>query len=238
MTEAEWNTCADPRLLLDFLQDRASDRKLRLFLCACCHRLGHLLDVRGRAAVTVAEDYADGRAADGELEVAYEGMYQALDPAFSAWIARGYRAAGAARYWATCLAYSVTVSVVSAGAAEHAAYAVSADGMPADTALEMVPGYDGPAGRAEGAAQCRLLRDLFAPFAAPRVEPAWLAGCGGAVPGLARGIYEERAFERMPILADALEEAGCDHEGLLAHCRSGEGHVRGCWALDLLLGQS
>jgi hypothetical protein len=107
MTESEWNACADPRVLLEFLQGRASDRKVRLLLCACCRRrVWHLLDVRARAAVTVAEDYADGLATDRELDVAYEGMYQEFAAAYDAWVASGYRPGGAARYSATYLAFS------------------------------------------------------------------------------------------------------------------------------------
>jgi hypothetical protein len=55
--------------------------------------------------------------------------------------------------------------------------------------------------------------------------------------GLARGIYEERAFDRMPLLADALMDAGCDDEQVLSHCRSEGPHVRGCWVVDLVLGK-
>jgi hypothetical protein len=55
---------------------------------------------------------------------------------------------------------------------------------------------------------------------------------------LANGIYAERAFDRMPILADALQDAGCDSEALLSHLRDADAtHVRGCWALDLVLGK-
>jgi hypothetical protein len=70
---------------------------------------------------------------------------------------------------------------------------------------------------------------------APR--PEWLAWNGGTVPALARAIYAERAFDRLPILADALEEAGCTDAALLAHCRGPGPHVRGCWAIDLILGR-
>ena len=52
---------------------------------------------------------------------------------------------------------------------------------------------------------------------------------------IAQAIYDSRSFKRMPILADALEDAGCTDAGLMAHCRGGGEHTRGCWALDLLL---
>ena len=58
------------------------------------------------------------------------------------------------------------------------------------------------------------------------------------MPKLAQAIYDARAFDRMPQLADALEAAGCDNRDILDHCRSGGEHVRGCWVVDLLLGKS
>jgi hypothetical protein len=54
---------------------------------------------------------------------------------------------------------------------------------------------------------------------------------------LSRAIYDDRAFDRLPVLADALEDAGCTDRTILAHCRSGGEHVRGCWVVDLLLGK-
>jgi hypothetical protein len=54
---------------------------------------------------------------------------------------------------------------------------------------------------------------------------------------LAKSIYEDRAFDRLPILADALEESGCHDPDILAHCRQPGEHVRGCWVVDLLLGR-
>ncbi|MBL8793522.1 MAG: hypothetical protein JNM56_06440 [Planctomycetia bacterium] len=72
------------------------------------------------------------------------------------------------------------------------------------------------------------------PFRPVKVDPAWLTS---TVVLLAQAIYDERAFDRLPILADALEDAGCDHADILNHCRSEGPHVRGCWALDLVLGR-
>jgi hypothetical protein len=83
-----------------------------------------------------------------------------------------------------------------------------------------------------------LLRELFGnPFRRPALEGSWLAWGDGVVPALARGIYEEMSFERLPVLGDALEEAGCADEQVLAHCRRPGPHVRGCWLVDLVLGR-
>jgi hypothetical protein len=71
----------------------------------------------------------------------------------------------------------------------------------------------------------------------PAVVPAWLAWNGHTIQSLARAIYTDSAFDRLPILADALEEAGCDNAELLAHLRGPGPHVRACWAVDLLLGK-
>jgi hypothetical protein len=82
------------------------------------------------------------------------------------------------------------------------------------------------------------VRDIFGnPFRPAAVDADWLAGPGGTAARLARGIYDEGRFADLPVLADALEEAGCDDETVLAHCHGGGPHVRGCWVLDLLLGK-
>jgi hypothetical protein len=85
---------------------------------------------------------------------------------------------------------------------------------------------------------CDWLRDLFGnPFRQSVIGPDCLAWNDGTVPRIARAIYDERAFERMPILADALEDAGCGDADILRHCREPGEHVRGCWVIDLLLGK-
>jgi hypothetical protein len=91
----------------------------------------------------------------------------------------------------------------------------------------------------EARAQADLLRDLFGnPFRRPRVKRTWLKWDGGTVVRVARAAYDGRAFDRLPVLADALDEAGCTDDAILGHCRGGGGaHVRGCWAVDLLLGK-
>jgi hypothetical protein len=88
-------------------------------------------------------------------------------------------------------------------------------------------------------AECGLLRCVVGnPFRRPpAIDPAWLAWNGGTVPRLAQSVYDERAFDRLPPLADALEDAGCADADLLGHLRGPGPHVRGCWVVDLLLGK-
>jgi hypothetical protein len=75
------------------------------------------------------------------------------------------------------------------------------------------------------------------PFRPVTVDPGWLRWSWGTVPAIARHIYEDRAFHDLPILADALEDAGCGDGDILAHCRCAEPHGRGCWVVDLILGK-
>jgi hypothetical protein len=89
----------------------------------------------------------------------------------------------------------------------------------------------------EKAEQAALVRDIFGnPFRPVALDASWLTP---TVVQLARGIYDERAFDRLPILADALQDAGCDNDDVLNHCRDPKGaHVRGCWVVDLVLSKS
>jgi hypothetical protein len=88
-----------------------------------------------------------------------------------------------------------------------------------------------------GATQVRLLRDIFGrphPFPQVRLNREWMTA---DVLGLVSSIYEDRASDRLPIMADALEEVGCQDEEILGHCRAPGPHVRGCWVVDLVLGK-
>ncbi|MBL8794378.1 MAG: hypothetical protein JNM56_10770 [Planctomycetia bacterium] len=87
----------------------------------------------------------------------------------------------------------------------------------------------------EDFAQSAILRDIFGnPFRPVVCDPAWRTA---TVVSLAIAIYDERAFDRLPILADALEDAGCTNADMLKHCRAPGEHVRGCWCVDLCLGR-
>jgi hypothetical protein len=203
MNEQQWLTSADADALLAFLRLGVSIRQLRLFACACCRRIWHVLTPTSRRAVEVVERSADGLATAVELAEAIEMAEREEDGARGQTRAAA-RAAAAA--WAN---------------AEHARSAA------AKAASD---------GAAERRAQADLLRDIVGnPFRPVAVRQGWLAWNDGCVTRLARACYEENRFDTLPILADALEEAGCADETLLAHFRSAGPHVRGCWALDALL---
>jgi hypothetical protein len=228
MTEAEWLAGADVGRMLRLLRDQAGPRKFRLFACACCRRVWEALTPNQRRAVELAERYADRAVRLAELKAARPDF---RDETSGHWAA----------VWAARAAAAPRDMALAAGAAARDCRDVRAA---ADC-----PRHRHPAFRtwvvaalavktAEEAAQRALLRDLFGnPFRPAPVDPAWLAWHDGTVPRLARGLYDEGRFADLPVLADALEEAGCGDEALLAHCRGAGPHVRGCWVLDLLLGK-
>jgi hypothetical protein len=224
MTETEWLACADPRAMLLFLHGKAGGRKLRLFACACCSRIGDLLtEQSGRQAVEVAERYADGRAGKAELKAARDTARRRRQVAAFCCATLGSKTCrdfGAAADWA--------VELRANDAAGRRA------GDPIHT-----KGRDWwAARRLEQAAQAELLKDVFGnPFRPVSVSPSWLTWNGGTVAKLAAAIYDERRFADLPVLADALEDAGCADAAILGHCRGPGEHVRGCWVVDLLLGR-
>jgi hypothetical protein len=229
VTEAEWLACEDPAPLLQFLSGKVSERKLRLFACACCRRIWPLLpDARSRAAVEAGEQYADGRVTGKQLRLirvaarrGVSAVRVALRPA--------------ARVAASVAGPPLTVPVVAAFTA-NIARVVGASAS-AGAATPITASLSAQA--AEQAGQCRLLRELLGPlpFWSIPVEPTWLAWRDGVVRKMAQTIHDEARFDDLPILADALEDAGCADADLLAHCRQTEKHVRGCWVVDLLLGK-
>jgi len=220
MTEAEWLAWTDPKAMLEHLAGRAGERKRLLFDCACWRRVWHLLP-RGpvREVVTLAERYADGLAEAGELELLRLEVLQlaAEARASSSFVARRAEVLDGLLMW--CLDRVGTAGGVAIDAGQSAAQWAGSWAV-----------------AAESKAQCDLLREVFGnPFRPATVEPAWRQWNAGAVVKMAQAIYEERRFSDLPILADALEEAGCDRADMVEHCRAGGEHVPGCWLVDLLL---
>jgi hypothetical protein len=111
---------------------------------------------------------------------------------------------------------------------------IAADGNSSDSARYILDDLDS----AEREHVIPILRDIVGnPFHSIQIERKRLAWNSGTLPKLAQTIYTDRAFDRLPILADALLDAGCDNAAILDHCRSPGPHVRGCWVVDLLLGK-
>jgi hypothetical protein len=243
MTEAEWLACMEPEPLLVFLSNsgKATDRKLRLFACACCRRIWRKLrDPRARQAVEVSERYADGLATKKELTRAR------LAARAAAWNARAARARqvswdapGRVAWFAACEAIGSSAKQAARTAVWVAAIRELPGGDGALPGPQVVGDLIGERGRFAA-----LLRDLFGPlpFRPVTVSPEALAWRDGTVVKLAASAYEERALPagtldhaRLGILADGLEEAGCADGDLMGHLRGPGPHVRACWALDAIL---
>lgn len=229
MTEAEWLACADPAPMLECLRGKGSDRKLRLFGVACCRRHWHLLtDERSRTAVGVGERLADGLATDLERGAAEGSVGQAAQAAV---LAR--RTDFTLREHFIIAARAARYSVMPAGTFDlEAGLAAVAAGR-----LMVLHETGSTENRgAENAALCSTLRDIFGPLPLRTVafEPRWRTP---DTEGSAGQMYDSQDFGPMPILADALMDAGCDSEDILNYCRGEGQHVRGCWVVDLVLGK-
>jgi hypothetical protein len=197
MTENEWLACTDPVAMLEYLQDKLCNRKLRLFACACsweedcwwAQKIGFPpADLRD--SWRWAEDWIDRGSPRADVQALPGGVLDKDGPG---------------REWAL-------LRQDSSSAVSHYL------------------------SRARAAEQAALFRELFGnPFRPVSVEASWLAA---TVVQLSWALYNQRQFEGMPVLADALEEAGCTDGNILSHFRGAGPHIRGCWALDLLLGKS
>jgi hypothetical protein len=184
MTEAEWRACDDPVPMLDYLQADDSgytgkpptDRKLRLFACACRRQVASLSWEGISAGWKHMEDFPE------EVVTATNDSRVVIPPQQHVWLFIGN---------------------------------IPVKGSPAPSLT------------------AALLRDILGnPFRPVEFDAGWPTS---TVVSLAHAIYQERAFERMPILADALEDAGCTNADFLNHCRQPGEHVRGCWVVDLVL---
>jgi hypothetical protein len=223
MSEADWLACTDPTPMIRLVVEHPDDRKCRLLACAACRLIWDLLpDPRSRHAVEVAERFADGQASFKDLARARNEAVAAAGGA--------ERQAAWAAYWATNT--KAAGPLWNAFAAAAGATARKAMG---GTARDLAASWDRHHAAGQ-ASQAELLREVIGnPFRLRKPDPALLSWDNGIIPALARGIYEDEAWDRLPILGDALEEAGCADEALLAHCRGPGRHVRGCWAADLFL---
>jgi len=246
MTEAEWLASTEPDDLLEFLRDRASDRQFRLFMCACCRRFLPFMPRKPAHDLRLCEKYVAYGEQFAEGLITWEEMEAALDEQEWANVSHdGYLAALATRQAiyreiAGCtrpmLRGRNLIAHPASSASEYSRTVMGRLQVNNKTAKGSTPtAKKRMATIAEKRYQIQLLHDLFGnPFRPVAVSPSWLTT---TVVALAAGIYEEKAFDRLPILADALQDAGCDNEDSLNHCRQPNPHVRGCWVIDLLTGR-
>jgi hypothetical protein len=231
--KAAWFEATSPAPMLAHLKAKATDRKLLLYAAACCRQAWHFVsDARLARLLATVEKAADKPLAERSRAAAQERCFTVADSDLDD--------------MQQCLGYELwhalkqpdERAVASIGEWAAAAYGYAARGPESNSAASR-RGTDRKFQRgksAERARQVPLVRELFGdPFARAKMDPAWRTDTALAV---ARRAYDSRDFAALPILADALQDAGCEHEPLLNHLRDTSApHYRGCWALDWVLGK-
>ena len=211
--ESGWLTGLSPARLLYHVEQlrQLTGRKKRLFACGCYRLIWDRFSLPSiREAVEMTEGRADRKVRQAAL---MKYRYPAGDPPAGSVDER--------------LRYSVHSLITPGLTPVHVAWMVR-------SAVEPER-YEQASKWADCPPQADLVRDLFGnPFRPVAFDPEWRTA---AAVGVARSMYEARDFAPMPVLADALDDAGCDHPEVLAHCRDPQGvHVRGCWVVDGVLG--
>jgi hypothetical protein len=239
MTEQEWLD-ADSVAVREYFWENLSPRTVCLFACACVRRIWHLLpDARSRKAVEVAERLADGQAILDEQDAALEAAYAVVEAA--PYLSSDREAALAAYNTLDFNGDAMLTDPAEGHEEQDYKNVVSALDNAAGAVVPMIAEKEQQQALRHGemTAHYKLLMDLgVSPNRRHPGALSWLSWNDGAIYKLAKAIYEERAFDRMPILGNALEDAGCDNADILNHCRAPGPHVRGCWVVDLLLGKS
>jgi hypothetical protein len=207
VTEQEWLSCDDVRPMLDWLADQPK-RRLAIWLGRSCGP-DRLRVFYLFAAACYARTDADSPHPGNRADVTAEFNSRPAAVAVEEWACRWADAATRSIAWR---------QAYSAGRFDRAVF-------------NRVRGV-------ERGTQADLLRCMHgSPFREPAVDPDWLETAGRKAEKLARRIAATGAFERIPELADVLEDAGCPDGDLLNHCRQPGAHARGCWAIELLAGK-
>lgn len=233
----------NPYALLRWVRPIATGRQWTLFNIACCRRIEGLLHEELRQTLSTVESSVDGKATKTERRIAIQQAEIIATTAFE-------RSPGWRRRRGMSVAELERCSTLRVPA--HAARAVaSCCQINGAACFESWSAFGYPhlwtnrrereASRKELlrelAIRCRFVRDIFGnPFRETIIKAEWLNWNQRTVRSIAKSIYEDESFEELPILGDALEDAGCDNQLILRHCREHHTHIRGCWVLDLLLG--
>ena len=216
MTEEEWLTSDDPTPMHSFLTWKRNERKLRFFIVAACR---HSFRSFGHYELDEVVDWAEEAVDQQPRTEAPASVRETVTWAISEMCESLNRLGDAAEY-------SIATAIYDPYAGQQVTNSILAAHEIADvnsTPME------------EAQVHCTFLRDIFGnPFRPVTFNPNWLTS---DVTAMARGMYETRDFAAMPILADALQDAGCENADVLEHCRGPGPHVRGCWVVDLVLGK-
>jgi hypothetical protein len=232
MTEQEWLQATDPQPMLEFLRGKVSERKLRLIAVSACRQLwGAKTDKAISGTLAIIEQLAEAGALQsvrGYVRVpAGEAVLDcgASDPV------------GPSTLWGEDsvpqqVAHSAIPSLLATFLGDLACWRIDLAHL--GLLLTFLTSEGLPLIR-----QAVLIRDIVrGPLRPIRFHASWRTWNHGVCLRIAKAIYQDRSFNQLPILADALEEAGCSDTDILDHCRSGGEHVRGCWVIDALLGKS
>jgi hypothetical protein len=244
--------------MLDHVANRLRDHQLRLIACACCRRIWHLLDDRPDAQkmIETSERYLTGRASLEEQMRAQEpGRFEAASYLFSwpGWLDRIDRLEMELKLLVAASGQVIPYDESGYGplepteAARVAIYQVIqalaawmhelADKSTVELNENVLARGYREAISQEKLAQCEIIQDVTGnPFRASALNPSWLLWNSGTIIGIVESIVHQGSFVEMPVLADALEDAGCDDRGILDHCTKPRDHVVGCWVLELLKG--
>jgi hypothetical protein len=226
-SEAVWAKCSSPAEVMPVLLKLGSERKKRLFAAACVRRIEDMIPdefmkplARG---VEGAERFADDKLTKAKLRQ----LRTQIGPAFDTELTE-------AEYF---VGQALTLLLDTDPEEVLLAVELSADAIAGLAQDQRLPPTNPPRRMREHVAQVALLRDIFGnPFRPVAFDAAWRTSTAVA---LAKQMYESRDFGAMPILADALQDAGCDNDDILNHCRdTKQVHVRGCWVVDLVLGKA
>jgi hypothetical protein len=200
------------------------DRKHRLLACGLCRQVVPLVERPAlRSVLDVSEAFADGLVTASELARARYGASQ---------IAESRTKCPAKKRFASAVAKAASLALPSS-----LNWFKTIDPAIVDRiSRALCNGLDLLAGDGVAPPQLPRYGALFDDVVPHRVTccPEWRTSTAVAI---ARWMYDAREFSAMPILADALQDAGCDSDELLDHCRGPGPHIRGCWVIDLLLGK-
>jgi hypothetical protein len=269
VTEAEWLDGNAYPAMLHSVRSRITTRQARLCMAGCCCQWAtHFSDIRISRAIEAAERCADDAETESELNViqqqrlfsreprvpttgrwgwlaqAIADAHQKLDECRfeGTWDGNRYRSSEAAMAHAVYMAVREDpLEIYVGGAGDAVSYCAELVDRTGVLQLRNTPGLSlfeiDEAKERIRLVLAEVVRDIFGnPFRPVAFYPAWRTDTAVA---LARQMYDSREFGAMPILADALQDAGCEDEQVLHHCRdTNQVHVRGCWVCDLVLGKA